>query len=191
METTCVMELRPEIWNMLRGRFAKRNQPKKRCIWKSGVCGRILALCELVNGARGVNKHCSHVRRLNGWFILLKQQQQKTCLRSLDTLSLSALNCLFRADFPCKHLGRRSRSRLANPCGQTQPSPVDPAFIPHSPFQISYRCLPHPACIFFLWCAISQRRSSPTVWLPRESDWSIEGVFPARTRALMSQRWLG
>lgn len=88
-----------------------------------------------------------------GWMGVLSfknKQKNPQTLRSLDTLSLSALDCLFRTDFRCKRVGRRLRSCLANPCGQTGPSRVSPAFIPHAPFWISYHRLPYPACIFSL-----------------------------------------
>lgn len=81
---------------------------------------------------------------------VLSFKNKKKTLRSLDTFCLSALDCLFRTDFPCKHGGRRSCSCLTNLCSQTGPSRFSPAFIPHSPFQISYHPLPHPACIFSL-----------------------------------------
>lgn len=60
IETKHNVEIWPEIRNiMLRGRFAKKKKKKKmhlKKFWASlnwcGVCGRILALHELVDGAQ-------------------------------------------------------------------------------------------------------------------------------------------
>lgn len=152
--------IRPEIKNiMLRGRFNK-----KSCIWKSfwaslNWCGGLWEDFGCVWAGGWCTELTNSVLLWGGWVGVLsfRNKKNKKCLRSLDTHFLSALGCLFRADFPCKHAGRRTRSCLANPSGQTGPSWVSPAFIPPpSAFRISYRRLPIPVCIFSLMCNLTE-----------------------------------
>lgn len=123
------------------------------CAWASGWYTELTNSVLLWGGCVGV--------------LSFRNKKNKKRLRSPDTHSLSALDCLLRADFPCKHAGRRTRSCLANASGQTEPSRVSPAFIPlPSAFQISYHRLPIPVFIFPLMCNLREtvKSNSSAAW---------------------------
>lgn len=152
--------IRPEIRNiMLRGRFTK-----KSCIWKSfwaslNWCGGLWEDFGCVWAGGWCTELTNSVLLWGGWVGVLSfrnKKKNKKRLRSLDTHFLSALGCLFRADFPCKHAGCVHVLPI-RPVRQDHPGSVlllSPP--PPSAFQISYRRLPIPVCIFSLTCNLTE-----------------------------------
>lgn len=114
-----------------------------------------------------VNKFSSLVGRWVGVFI---KWEKKVDIRSPDTPPLSALDCLFRADFSCKHGGWRASSSPAKPSSQMGGWPFPPlVFLHFFFFPLRNRPLVYSFCFPF-WFITSQRRLTRTVWLQRELD---------------------
>lgn len=67
-------------------------------------------------------------------------------IRSPDTPPLSALDCLFRADFSCKHGGWRASSSPAKPSSQMGGWPFPPLF-----FLVFFFPSKSPSCLFLLF----------------------------------------
>lgn len=147
----------PEVYNhiMLRGRVRKdtfrcKEKKKKKSLSSNklvfgSVGGTWLGIRAMQRLVCSVNKFSSLVGRWVGVFI---KWEKKVDIRSPDTPPLSALDCLFRADFSCKHGGWRASSSPAKLSSQMGCWPFPPLV-----FLVFFFFFPSksPSCLFLLF----------------------------------------